>query len=246
MTAWITGGGSGIGAALARRLAATGRRVVISGRRPDALAAVAAEAPGLILPRPLDIRDRGAVAATVAEIDESVGPVTLAVLNAGTYQPSPASAFDSAVIRDMMETNLMGTVHCLEALIPRLRARRSGHLALVSSVAGYRGLPRAAGYAASKAAVIALAESLKLDLDPDGVRVTLINPGFVDTPLTSGNPFPMPDIIPAEQAAAAILAGLARSGFEVAFPPRFALAMKLLRLLPDRLFFPLVHKVTGL
>jgi short-subunit dehydrogenase len=123
--------------------------------------------------------------------------------------------------------------------------RRHGHLVLVASLAGYRGLPTAGGYAASKAGLIALAESLKLDLDGTGVRVSLVNPGFVDTPLTRKNPFPMPDIITAEAAAIAIEQGLASGRFETAFPWRFALIMKLLRLLPDRLYFPIVHKVTG-
>lgn len=237
---WITGAGSGIGEALARRLAARGCAVVASGRRSAPLEALAGTAPG-VLPRPLDVTDRQAVAQTVA----GMGPVDVAVLCAGTHLPTPATAFDAAAIRLLVETNLLGTVHCIEALLPGMLERGAGHIAVVASVAGYRGLPTAAGYCASKAGLIALAESLKLDLDGSGVRVSVINPGFVDTPLTRRNPFPMPDIIPADEAAAAIEAALASDRFETAFPLRFAAVMKTLRLLPDRLYFPLVRKATG-
>ncbi|CDK99993.1 putative metabolite dehydrogenase, NAD-binding [Magnetospirillum gryphiswaldense MSR-1 v2] len=238
---WITGAGSGIGAALAQRLAATGNDVVASGRRPQPLAALAASYPGRIRPMPVDVTDRDAVARTV----KAMGAVDMAVLCAGDHRPTPAQAFDAETVRHLLEVNLMGTVHCLEALLPAMLERRRGHLVLVASVAGYRGLPTAAGYSASKAAVIALAESLRLDLAGSGVRVTLVNPGFVDTPLTRRNSFAMPDIISPATAADHVLRGLDGNGFEIAFPRRFALAMKLLRILPDRVYFPLMRKVTG-
>lgn len=239
--AWITGAGSGIGEALALRLAAEGHSVIASGRRLEPLMNLAGRGSG-ITPLAVDVTDRAAVHAAVAEM----GTVDTAVLCAGTHTPTPARDFDAATVRRLIETNLMGAVHCVEALLPAMIARRAGHLVLVASVAGYRGLPTAAGYSAGKAGLIALAESLKLDLDGSGVRVSLINPGFVDTPLTRRNPFPMPDLITAEQAADAILRGLNAGRFETAFPPRFALAMKVLRLLPDRLYFALMHRVTGL
>lgn len=238
---WITGAGSGIGAALAQRLAAKGDDVVASGRRPQPLAALAALYPGRIRPMPVDVTDRDAVVRTV----EAMGAVDMAILCAGDHRPTPAQAFDAETVRHLLEVNLMGTVHCVEALLPAMLARRRGHLVLVASVAGYRGLPTAAGYSASKAAVIALAESLRLDLADSGVRVTLVNPGFVDTPLTQRNSFAMPDIISPAAAADHVLRGLDGNSFEIAFPRRFALAMKLLRILPDRVYFPLVRKVTG-
>jgi short-subunit dehydrogenase len=237
---WITGAGSGIGLALAEALARQGQTVIASGRRAEPLQTLA-EHHSTVTPRPVDVTDLDAVRRVVADM----GAVETAILCAGTHQPTPATAFDAQDVRRLMEANLMGIVHCVEALLPGMLARKRGRLVLVASVAGYRGLPTAAGYCASKAAVIALAESLRLDLTGTGIDVRLVNPGFVDTPLTRRNPFPMPDIISAEQAARHILDGLARDGFEIAFPRRFALVMKLLRLLPDRLFFPLVRKVTG-
>lgn len=238
---WVTGAGSGIGEALAVRLAAGGATVFASGRRAEPLEVLARRQPS-ILPRPLDVTDRHAVARAV----EGMGALDTAILSAGTHTPTPAQSFDAATVRGLVETNLMGCVHCVEALLPGMLARRTGHVVLIASVAGYRGLPQSAGYSASKAGVIALAESLKLDLDGSGVRVSLVNPGFVDTPLTRRNPFPMPDIITATAAAEAIERGLASGRFETAFPFRFALAMKCLRLLPDRLYFAVMHKVTGL
>lgn len=238
---WITGGGSGIGAALARRLAADGDRVVVSGRRPAPLQQLVADYPGRIEALPLDVADRDAVRRAV----DRLGPLDMAVLAAGDHHPTPAGDFRADAVRHLVQVNLMGVVHCVEALLPAMLARRHGHLVLVASVAGYRGLPTAAGYSASKAAVIALAESLRLDLADSGVRVTLVNPGFVDTPLTQRNSFPMPDIISAEAAAAAMVKGLAGDAFEIAFPRRFACMMKLLRLLPDAVYFPLIRKVTG-
>lgn len=238
---WITGAGSGIGEALALRLAAAGHAIIASGRRLEPLASLAHRHAG-IDPVAVDVSDRAAVGKVVAEL----GRVDTAILCAGTHAPTPGREFDATVVRELVETNLMGAVHCIEALLPAMIARGSGHLVLVASVAGYRGLPTAGGYSASKAGLIALAESLKLDLDGSGVRVSLINPGFVDTPLTRRNPFPMPDLITADQAAAAIVRGLASGRFETVFPVRFGLAMKVLRLLPDRLYFALMHKATGL
>ncbi|HIJ62633.1 MAG TPA: SDR family NAD(P)-dependent oxidoreductase [Rhodospirillaceae bacterium] len=237
---WITGAGSGIGEALAIAIAGRGASVIASGRRAAPLKALEQRHPA-ISALPLDVTDAEAVTRAVA----GMGRVDTAILCAGTYLPTPGQSFDAATVRGLMETNLMGTVHCVAALLPGMLARRAGRLVLVASVAGYRGLPTAAGYSASKAAVIALAESLKTDLEGSGLRVNLVNPGFVDTPLTRQNSFPMPDLISAEAAAATILRGLAGRRFEIAFPARFAAVMKLLRLLPDRAFFAVMNKVAG-
>ena len=242
---WITGASSGIGHALALRLAQQGRRVVISARRGDTLAALALAQPGRIIAWPLDVTDAAAVAAAVPAIESEHGPIALAVLNAGTHEPTPARDFRAAVVRRLVEVNLMGVVHCLDAALASMRGRGTGHIAVVASVAGYRGLPTAAGYGATKAALINLCEALKPECDTLGIKLQLVNPGFVETPLTARNPFPMPFLIPVDRAVDRLVAGLAGDAFEITFPRRFALILKLLRLLPYRLYFPLIRARTG-
>ena len=241
---WITGASMGIGEALARRLAQSGAEVVASARSVERLAALAEGGAGRIVPWPLDITDHAGVQAAVARIEAERGPIDVAVLNAGTHRPVAAADFTAAGLRQLLEINLLGTAACLEALMPRMIARGRGRIAVVASVAGYRGLPTSAYYGASKAALINLTESLKFDLDRAGVTIQLIDPGFVKTPLTDRNEFPMPFLISAEAAAERIARGLSGSGFEIAFPTRFVMLLKLLRLLPYRLYFPLVGRGT--
>ena len=243
---WITGASSGIGRAVALRYARDGAAVATSARSAAALAALAAEpaAGARIRPYPVDVADRSAMRATAARIEAELGPIELAVFNAGTHEPVDARAFDAAVFDRLIAVNLTGTVNGLAAILPRFVARRAGHLALVASVAGYGGLPTAAAYGATKAAMINLAEALKFDLDPVGVRVSLVNPGFVRTPLTDKNPFEMPALMEVEDAARALVRGLAGGGFEVTFPRRFTWVLKLIRLLPYRLYFPLMARIT--
>ncbi len=242
---WITGAGSGIGRALALRLARDGATVAASARSVESLAELAALAPGRIHAFPLDVTDAGAVAACVAAIEERHGPLDQVVLNAGTHIPMSLDDYAAATARTLMEVNYMGVVNGLDAVLRRLRARGRGVVAVVASVAGYSGLPTAAAYGPTKAALINLCESLKLDCDRAGIRLHLISPGFVATPLTARNPFPMPDLIGAEEAADRIVAGLGGSAFEIIFPKRFARIMKALRLLPYGVYFPLVRKITG-
>ncbi len=243
---WITGASSGIGRALALRLAQDSRRVVASARSADALAALAREMPGRIVGWPLDVTDAAAVAAAVPAIEATHGPVELAVLNAGTHRPTPAADFRAATVRDLVAVNLMGVVHALDPVLAAMRDRRTGQIAVVASAAGYRGLPTAAGYGATKAALINLCEALKPECDALGIKLQLVNQGFVETPLTDRNPFPMPFLMPLDAAVDRLVAGLAGAAFEIAFPRRFALILKLLRLLPYRLYFPLVRRTTGL
>ncbi|MFL5337578.1 MAG: SDR family NAD(P)-dependent oxidoreductase [Geminicoccaceae bacterium] len=239
---WITGASMGIGEALARRLARDGKEVIASARSADRLQALAAASDGRIAAWPLDITDHAAVQAEVGRIEALRGPIDVAVLNAGTHQPVSAANFTAAGLQALMEINLMGAAACLEALMPRMVARGHGRIAVVASVAGYRGLPTSAYYGASKAALINLAESLKFDLDRAGVTIQLVDPGFVKTPLTDKNEFPMPFLISAEAAADLIAAGLRSSRFEIAFPRAFVAMLKLLRILPYRLYFPLVAR----
>jgi NAD(P)-dependent dehydrogenase (short-subunit alcohol dehydrogenase family) len=241
---WITGASLGIGEALARRLAQDGADVIASARSADRLAALAAASGGRIVAEPLDVTDHAAVLAAVNRIEAERGPIDIAVLNAGSHQPVTAAEFTADGLRRLMELNVFGVASCLEALMPRMIARGRGRIAVVASVAGYRGLPTSAYYGATKAALINLAESLKFDLDRAGVTLQLIDPGFVRTPLTDKNDFPMPFLITAELAADRIAQGLKSGRFEIAFPSPFVLMLKLLRILPYALYFPLVGRGT--
>jgi short-subunit dehydrogenase len=244
--AWITGASSGIGRALALQLAAEGWRVAISARSADDLVAVANSASslaGALYSYPVDVTDRRAVAETVARIEQALGPIERAVLNAGTHRPVSAATLDSDDFRALIELNFLGTVHALEALLPGMRARRSGRVAIVASVAGYCGLPTAAAYGASKAALIAMAEALKPELDAEGVVLQIVNPGFVRTPLTDRNPFPMPFLMDVDDAAKALRCGLESVRFEIVFPRRMAWLLKALRCLPYPLFFRITRRL---
>lgn len=244
--AWVTGAGKGIGRALAERLAADGWTVAASARTGADLASLAEQCPsGRIHAFPLDVTDLSRTEQVVAAIEDELGAIGLAVLNAGTHIPVTAADFSAAPFRRLVEVNLMGTVNSLTPVIPRFIARKSGRIAVVASLAGYRGLPTSAAYGATKAGLINMCEALMPDLARHGVRLSLINPGFVETPLTEKNDFPMPFLISVDKAADDIMRGLRRSRFETAFPWRFAFLMKLLRLLPDRLFFLITKRMLG-
>lgn len=242
---WITGASQGIGRAVALAAVARGWKVSATARSPDGLAQLALDSGGRLQTFPGDITDRAGIAATVADVERRQGPIDIALLNAGTHEPTDGASFDPNAYDRLLSVNLTGTINSLAAVLPYFSARRGGHLAFVSSVAAYRGLPKAGAYCASKAAVTALAESLKFDLGAQGIKVQVVHPGFVRTPLTDRNPFEMPFLIDAETAAQHILTGLTGRGFEIAFPRRFVLLLKLLRVLPYRLYFPLVARRTG-
>lgn len=237
-TAWVTGASTGIGADIARQLAAAGVRVAVSARSRDKLEALGAN----VLAVPLDVTDAAACRDAVALIEAKLGNIDLAVLGAGTYSPVTIEQLDPALFSRMMVTNYMGVVNCVSALAPGMIARGAGHLSWIASVAGYIGLPKAAAYGPTKAALINLAESLYPELKQKGVAVSVVNPGFVSTPLTAQNDFPMPFLMTAEDAARRTIEGLASGRFEVAYPWRFATILKAARLLPYRLFFKLISR----
>ena len=241
---WLVGASTGIGRALAERLHALGATVIVSARKLEALKAFVLAHPGSIA-LPLDVTDRAAVrrAAGSALAD---GPLDLVCYCAGHYQPMRATAIDLNELLRHHEVNTLGALHVLDAITPAMVARGQGHISLVSSVAGFRGLPQSLAYGPTKAALINLAETLYLDLQPRGLGVSVINPGFVETPLTAQNEFHMPALISPQQAAQAIVKGWARGEFDIHFPKRFTLVMKLLRLLPYRLYFAAVRRITGL
>ncbi|WP_207062288.1 SDR family oxidoreductase [Motiliproteus sp. SC1-56] len=244
--AWITGASQGIGAALSLELARRGWRVAASARSEEKLAALARHSeapPGAIRPYPLDVLDPAACLHTIEQIERDWGPVGRAVLNAGTHRPMTAADFDREAFYELLELNVMGTVNSLQPLLQSMRRRQHGQIAVVASLAGYRGLPTASAYGASKAALINLCECLRPELARDGVKLQVINPGFVKTPLTDRNTFPMPFLIEAPQAARHIARGLDQSRFEIRFPRRFALIMGLLRHLPYPAYFAITRRM---
>ena len=232
---WITGASTGIGREIALQLAAQGVTVAASARSRDKLDAMG---PG-IHAYPLDVTDRAAMHAAARRIAAELGPVDLAIFAAGTYKPVTAAAFAAADFDQAMATNYIGVVNGLAALLPVMLAAGRGHLAWIASVAGYSGLPKASAYGPSKAALINLAESLKPELERSGVGLSLVNPGFVETPLTAQNDFRMPFLMNPADAARLTIAGLAAGRFEIAYPLPFILIMKLARILPYWLYFPL-------
>lgn len=241
---WIIGASSGIGAALAHELARRGARLCLSARRADALQSVLATLGQNHTALPLDVTKADDVATAAAALLGTFGRIDGVILLSAIYTPAAIEKIDLAAARDIIDVNLMGTLNCLHAVLPILQRQKSGQIALCGSVAGYRGLPNAQPYGATKAAIINLAESLKLETVGSGIDVHVINPGFVRTPMTDKNSFDMPMIISPEQAARSLADQLAGSGFEIHFPKKFTWAMKILRLLPDALYFPIVRRMT--
>jgi short-subunit dehydrogenase len=243
---WLVGASSGIGEALAKKLMALGANVALSARRKEPLDALIANqnnarAKHLILP--MDATDSAQVKTAHSAIRQQWPKIDLIVWLAGTYKAMRADALDLNLIKQTIDANLTSVYNGLDAFLPDLIAQKSGAIALVSSVAGFRGLPKALVYGPTKAAMINLAEVLYNDLKPYGISVYLINPGFVETPLTAQNEFKMPALISSEQAADEIIKGFAKGSFEMHFPKRFTRMLKLMRLLPYRLYFALVKNV---
>lgn len=244
---WVVGASSGIGAAFAQALMARGARVALSARNREALEKLAAAAdPDQVLVLPLDVTREAQVASAFADIKTAWTGLDLAVILAGSHRPIRAWELDTRQARELVETNLMGVLNALSAVMPEFVGNGRGGVGIVSSVAGYSGLPTGLIYGATKAALINLTETLYLDLAPRGIGVYLISPGFVKTPLTDKNEFTMPALISPEEAALAMVRGFERGEFEIHFPKRFTRWLKFLRLLPYRMYFPIIHRFTGL
>lgn len=239
---WIVGASSGIGAELARALLTHGAKVAVSGRRADALASVVAgHAAGVALP--MDARIAADWVATHDALCETWQGVDMVVFCAAEYRPLRPWEIDAEEARRTIETNLSSVYYGLAAVLPAMMSRGTGSVVLVASVAGYLGLPNATIYGPTKAALINLAELLYAELHPHGLGVYLVNPGFVKTRLTARNDFTMPALQTPEAAAASILSGLARGQFEIAFPSRFTLAMRVLSMLPYGLRLALLQRL---
>jgi short-subunit dehydrogenase len=241
---WLVGASTGIGRATAHALYSRGAKVIVSARNQQALDAFASEHPGSTV-LAMDAADPGAV-KSAAQTILAAGPLDLVLYCAGYYKEQRATQFDLEQMLRHNQVNYVGALYVLDAVLPHFLARKTGHISLVSSVAGYRGLPQSLAYGPTKAALINLAETLYLDLQDSHIGVSLICPGFVETPLTAQNKFSMPGLIKPEQAANEILRGWAKGEFEIHFPKRFTLLMKALALLPAAIYFPLIRKMTGL
>ncbi|WP_404927258.1 SDR family oxidoreductase [Mesorhizobium sp. ORM16] len=246
--AWVTGGSSGIGRSLARDLASQGYAVAVTapdGDPIDTLIVETAQMPGKVKAFPCDVTDEPRMARTVAAIENELGPIVLAVLNAGNYISTPGEALVVSDFRRSFEVNYFGIINGLVPVVERMRVRARGHIVLVGSVTAYFGWPTTAAYGGTKAAINILAESLKYDFDKMNVRVQVMNPGFIDTPLTEKNMLPMPGLMPVSRATRRMVRGIKSGGFEVTFPRRTSWPLKLLSLLPRPVYRGVISLMTS-
>jgi len=239
---WITGASSGIGRALAIKFANNGWKVAASARRENLLQELSHNNSN-IFSFPLDVKDDKSTKKVFQNIVEKFKSLDICVFCTGIHDPDAEKKLSSEKIREIMETNFFGTLNCIMAVNTFFREKKNGHISIVSSVAGYRGLPAASGYCASKSALTSLAESLYFDFKRYNVRISLVSPGFIKTPMTDKNKFPMPMIKSAEFAAEKMFIGLTKKNvFEIHFPIAFTTVMKLLKIMPNWLYFLLVKK----
>jgi len=239
---WITGASSGIGRALAIKFSKEGWQVAASARRENLLRDLSSQNTN-IHSFPLDVKNESETKNVFQNIIKKFETVDISIFCTGIHDPEAEKKLSSEKIREIMETNFFGTLNCIMAVNSYFREKKKGHISIVSSVAGYRGLPAASGYCASKSALISLAESLYFDFKRHNVRVSLISPGFIKTPMTNKNKFPMPLIKSPEFAAEKMFIGLTKkNSFEIHFPIAFTMIMKLLKIMPNWLYFLLVKK----
>ncbi|TWG95502.1 short-subunit dehydrogenase [Mesorhizobium sp. J18] len=246
--AWVTGASTGIGKAVALDLARAGYTVAATARDQADLKLIEQEAmglPGRILAFPCDVSDEKGMERTVAAIEKEAGPIVLALLNAGTYLPIRGDRMETTNFVRSFEINVLGVIFGLVPVVDRMRERGFGQVAVTGSVTSYFGLPSAAAYGATKAALNNLVESLRFDLEKMNIRLQVFNPGFIATPLTEKAKFPMPALMKVEDASRRILKAFQSGGFEVTFPRRLTWSLKFLRLVPQPIRFWLLYKITG-
>ena len=238
---WLVGASTGIGEALARALHGLGAKVVVSARKADVLMALCEAHPGMTA-KPLDVTDSAAVERAASEIERGLG-LDVVVFCAGYYKPMRAANWSGEGCRQHWQVNVEGWWNVLDVVLPLLRGRGSGHLCAISSVAGYRALPKALAYGPTKAALSHLMQGLYIDLKAEGIGVSVVSPGFVSTPLTAQNDFKMPALISPDEAAREMIAGWSAGAFEIHFPKRFTWFMKALSYLPWRWYFSLMRRL---
>ena len=239
---WITGGSSGIGKALAYKFANEGWQVALSARREELLNEIS-KSNNNIHSFPLDVLDVEKCKEVFNKIVSKFENIDIVVFSTGIHDPNSEKKLNLDSIRKIMETNFFGTINSINSVYNYFKEKKSGHISIVSSVAGYRGLPIAGAYCASKSALISYAESLYFDMKRFNVRVSVVNPGFIKTPMTDQNPFPMPMIVSAKFAAEEMFKGLTKSNsFEIHFPKQFTFIMKILKIMPNWLYLKLVKR----
>jgi short-subunit dehydrogenase len=243
---WLTGASSGIGEALAYELARRGALVALTARRGEVLDKIVQcirSAGGKAWSFPGDVTNLEQMKELVNEIERTVAPVTIAIPNAGTHVFTKPEEFNSNEYLELMQLNFGGMLYCIEAVLPRMLQRGQGQIAPVASLAGYRGLPRAAAYGASKSAMIHFLESIRFHLKTKGLVISIVNPGFVKTPLTDKNDFYMPFLVDSERAARIICDGVEKNKREIAFPKLFSWILKVGRVLPDPIYERIVDRL---
>ena len=235
---WLIGASEGLGREVARIMSRAGAELILSARSEDRLRDLSAELPGKSRVLPFDVTDRAAVSAAVAEAGDLDGIVYLA----GLYWPQKVQGWDPKQAEAMAEVNFLGAIRVLGDALPAMVERDSGHIALISSLAGYRGLPGMAAYGATKAGVIGLAEGLYADLRTTGVQVQVLNPGFIRTRKTAKNDFAMPFLMDADKAAHEVFEHMNSETFKKSFPLPMSLAVRMSQFLPDWLYYRLIAR----
>ncbi len=239
---WITGASSGIGKAVAEKFASKGWKVAVSARTKAVLDQMSKNQN--MFSFPMDVTDQAQIKKSFDNILTEFGDLDLCIFSSGTYDPKDESKINSDKIRNVINVNFFGVIDCVKVVEDHFKNKKSGHISIVSSIAGYRGLPNSSGYGPSKAALTNFAESIYFDFKKYGVRVSIISPGFIKTPLTDKNEFPMPFLKTPDYAAEKIFNGLVKSNvFEVHFPKGLTLTLKFLRILPYKIYLFLVDKL---
>ena len=239
---WITGASSGIGKSVAEKFANEGWKVAVSARRKELLDELAKN-PNIVS-FPLDVTNRNQINEVFKNILDNFGDLDICLFSSGTYEPKDEQNIDPDKIKNVINVNFIGVIDCVKSVERYFKDKKSGHISIVSSIAAYRGLPNSSGYGPSKAALTNFSESIYFDFKKFGVRVSVVSPGFIKTPLTDKNEFPMPFLKTPEYAAEKIFNGLVKSSaFEIHFPKGLTLTLKFLRILPYRLYLFLVDKL---
>jgi short-subunit dehydrogenase len=234
---WIVGASFGIGEALAKELINKEAFVILSARNEEKLFHLSNLLGSSSYAVACDVTNYASIVSAYEKVMAAFGGIDMVIYNAGAYEPMSSASFDLEQVETMIDTNLRGAIRVIHTILPEMQKNDAGSIALVGSIAGYRGLPKAMGYGLSKAALIHLSENLRQDLEGTGVGIHIINPGFVTTRLTEKNHFPMPCIITPEKAAQHIVKGLEMGNYEIHFPKLLTYFMKAVAVLPAPIYF---------